>query len=79
MVVAPNLPVDVLLGRYIYDLGQVKQNFAVMTRAQNRRMEQEPDIPATENPPPNPRESLECQPSSKGDSDEPREKKVSWW
>ena len=74
MVVGPNLPVDVLPGRNIYDLGQVKQNFAVMTRAQTRQMEQEPDIPATGDPPPNPRESLENQSSSNGDSDKPRGK-----
>ena len=63
---------DVLLGRDIYDLGQVKQNFAVMTRAQTRRMEQKPNIPTAGDPPPNLRESLESQPSSSGDSDEPR-------
>ena len=72
VVVAPNLPVDVLLGRDIYDLGQVKQNFAVMTRAHTRRMEQEPEIPATRDPPPNPIDSLENQPSSSGDNDELR-------
>ena len=72
VVVAPNLPVDVLLGRDIYDLGQVKQNFAVMTRAQTRKMEQEPEIPATGDPPPNPIDSLENQPSSSGDNDELR-------
>ena len=72
VVVAPNLPVDALLGRDIYDLGQVKQNFAVMTKAQSRRMEQESEIPATGDPPPNPIDSLENQPSSSGDNDELR-------
>ena len=80
MVVAPNLPVNVLPGRDTYDLGQVKQNFAVMTRAQTIRMEQEPDIPATGDSPPNPSESFDNQPGSNGDSDEPRgNRKVSWW
>ena len=49
VVVAPNLPVDVLLGRDIYDPGQPKQSFAVVTRAQSRRMKQGPLLhPSTE-------------------------------
>ena len=75
VVVAPNLPVDVLLGRDIYDPGQPKQSFAVVTRAQSRRMEHGPSPSGTS--PAVAEEYLSNQMNSNEDSDELRGKEES--
>ena len=54
VVVAPNLPNDVLLGRDLYDLPgpePVKQSFVVMTRSQAKQLEQEAPPSTAEDPP----------------------------
>ena len=53
VVVAPNLPVDVLLGRDLYDLPgpePVNQSFVVMTRSQAKQLEQEAPPSTAEDP-----------------------------